>query len=117
MQPLWLDMVVGGIQDGEAFLGHVNVRGKSYQSNCVGTGFGNHLAIPLFREQVENPNVVMNQAQAEQLVKKCMEVLYYRDCRAFAKYSQGICNVKGVKVDNDLAVDENWQVAHFIKGF
>jgi len=117
MQPLWLDVVVGGIQDNEPFLGHVSVRGKSYESNCVGTGFGNHLALPLFREYVENPSIKMNREQGEQLVKKCMEVLYYRDCRAFSKYTQGICTVEGVEVNNDHVVAENWQVAHLIRGY
>lgn len=68
MNPLYLDIVVGGIQDGEPFLGHVNVRGKSYLSNCVGTGFGNHLSIPLFREYVENPSIVIDKSKAQELV-------------------------------------------------
>lgn len=74
MNPLYLDIVVGGIQDGEPFLGHVNVRGKAYLSNCIGTGFGNHLAIPLFREYVENPNIVIDKSKAEELVS-CLNVL------------------------------------------
>lgn len=68
MNPLWLDVIVGGIQDDEPFLGHVNVRGKSYLSNCVGTGFGNHLAIPLFREVAEKPSAEITQQEAEELV-------------------------------------------------
>lgn len=79
MNPLFLDVVVGGIQDGEPFLGHVNVRGKSYLSNCVGTGFGNHLAVPLFREHVENPNLVIDRSKAEEVVsiKACFFFCYF----------------------------------------
>lgn len=117
MQPLWLDVIVGGMENNEPFLGHVNVRGKAYVSNCVGTGFGNHLSIPLFREVLEVPNANISQAKAEEVVKKCMEVLYYRDCVAFSKYSQAICTADGVNLNKELAVDQNWQVAHMIRGF
>jgi len=117
MQPLWLDVVVGGIENGEPFLGHVNVRGKSYTSNCVGTGFGNHLAIPLFREVADKPHPNISQQQAENLIKKSMEVLYYRDCVAYPKFSQAISTLDGVDLMDDLAVDENWQVANMISHF
>lgn len=53
--PLWVDLIVGGIQDGAPFLGHVDLRGRSYQDKTIGTGFGKHLGVPLLREYSEKP--------------------------------------------------------------
>lgn len=112
--PLWLDMVVGGMQDNEPFLGHINVRGRSYTSDVISTGYGTHLALPLLREYSEKGPV--DEATAQTLIKKCMEVLYYRDCRGYPKYSQANINSSGCTV-TDLAVEENWNLAYNIKGY
>lgn len=52
--PLWLDIVVGGMQDGVPFLGHVDLRGRSYEDSAIATGYGKHLAVPLLREETES---------------------------------------------------------------
>lgn len=114
--PLWLDMVVGGMQkEDEPFLGHINVRGRSYTNNVIATGYGTHLALPLLREYSEKDET-MNEATAQELVKKCMEVLYYRDCRGYPKYSQANINNEGCNVSDHL-VKENWELALSIKGY
>ncbi|XP_058065315.1 proteasome subunit beta type-4 [Anopheles bellator] len=115
-EPLYLDLVIGGMQDGEPFLGHVNLRGRSYTSNVVATGYGTHLALPLLREYSENPTAfqTLDQPQASDLVKRVMEVLWYRDCRSDPKYSQAICTTGGVHLDADCFVAQNWNLAHTI---
>ncbi|XP_035792572.1 proteasome subunit beta type-4-like [Anopheles albimanus] len=117
--PLYLDLVIGGMQDGEPFLGHVNLRGRSYTSNVVATGYGTHLALPLLREYSENPAAyqTLKQPQATDLMKRVMEVLWYRDCRSDPKYSQAICTTAGVQLDADCFVAQNWDLAHTIKGY
>lgn len=69
MEPLWVDIVVGGIQDGEPFLGHIDIRGRAYEANVIATGYGQHLAIPLLREYSENPNAHLNLEKSVELVK------------------------------------------------
>lgn len=67
--PLWIDIVVGGMQDGEPFLGHVDMRGRSYEDSAIATGYGKHLAVPLLREQTEKrPGVLIDQQTALDLV-------------------------------------------------
>lgn len=116
MSPLWLDIIVGGMQDGKPFLGHVNVRGKAYQDTAIATGFGQHLALPILREYTDHGKVI-NKETAEKLTKKCMEVLYYRDCRGFPKYMQATCTKDGSEVTGPFNVAENWQVATMIDGY
>ena len=112
--PLWLDMVVGGMQDEEPFLGHINMRGRAYTNDVISTGFGTHLALPLLREYSEKGP--MSEHQAKDVLKKCMEVLFYRDCRGYPKYSQANMNIDGSSLE-DKDVDQNWDLAHTIKGY
>jgi 20S proteasome subunit beta 7 len=112
--PLWLDLVVGGMEDEEPFLGHINVRGRAYTNNVIATGFGTHLALPLLREYSDKGP--LSKAQAEELVKKSMEVLFYRDCRGYPKYSQANISLEGCDIKK-LDVDQNWELAKMIKGY
>lgn len=139
MNPWWIDLVVGGMQDGEPFLGHVDVRGRAYEDKVVATGFGKHLAIPLLREYSENPNAVLDYDAAQTLVcilvcihfkfesnwffslskqlKKCMEVCFYRDCRSYHQYKVAVSTKQGSKVIGPINVDQNWEFAKTIKGY
>ncbi|KAG5678064.1 hypothetical protein PVAND_007766 [Polypedilum vanderplanki] len=112
--PLWLDMVVGGMQGEEPFLGHINIRGRSYTNDVISTGYGTHLALPLLREYSEKGP--LNEETAQQLIQKSMEVLFYRDCRGYPKYSQANINANGVTV-SDHEVKQNWDLALSIKGY
>jgi 20S proteasome subunit beta 7 len=68
-EPLWLDLVIGGMEDDVPFLGHVNFRGRAYTADVVSTGYGGHLALPLLREVSEKTQTVqMNRAKANELV-------------------------------------------------
>lgn len=69
MNPWWIDLVIGGWQDGEPFLGHVDVRGRAYEDKVIATGYGKHLAIPLLREYAETPNATIDYATALDLVR------------------------------------------------
>lgn len=65
-------------------MGAVDLRGMAYQDRHIATGYGGYIALPLLRDAAEkNPN--MTQQQAEDVMKKCLEVLYYRDARSFPK--------------------------------
>jgi 20S proteasome subunit beta 7 len=113
-QPLWVDMVVGGMQYDVPFLGHINFRGRAYTNDVISTGFGTHLALPLLREVSEKG--VMNEAAAQEVIKKSMEVLFYRDCRAYPRYSVANINGEGCSVTKH-EVEQNWEVAYRIKGY
>lgn len=68
MNPWWIDLVIGGMQDGEPFLGHVDVRGRAYEDKVIATGYGKHLAVPLLREYAEQPNANIDYDTAFNLV-------------------------------------------------
>jgi len=52
MNPLYIDVVVGGVDnEGTPYLANVDLRGRSYEDYVVATGFARHLAVPLVREK------------------------------------------------------------------
>lgn len=134
-EPLWIDIVIGGMQDGVPFLGHVDYRGRAYEDSAIATGYGKHLALPLIREKTEDPNFALNAERAIELVsllllrryvefvlnkfilqsKNCMEVMYYRDCQGYPQYKLAICDGQGAKVDGPLNVAEKWDFAKTIR--
>ncbi len=69
-EPLWIDIVIGGMQDGVPFLGHVDYRGRAYEDGAIATGYGKHLALPLIREKTENQTVPLNAERALELVSE-----------------------------------------------
>lgn len=66
------------------FLGAVDKLGTAYVDKHIATGYGSYIAVPLLREAVES-RPLMDKEQAIQLLKKSMEVLYFRDARAYNK--------------------------------
>ncbi|CAH9072434.1 unnamed protein product [Cuscuta epithymum] len=80
--PLWNSLILGGVKNGQKFLGTVNMIGVHYEDNHVATGFGNHLALPILREEW---NENMSFEEGVKLLEKCMRVLLYRDRSAVNK--------------------------------
>ncbi|KAK5647293.1 hypothetical protein RI129_002185 [Pyrocoelia pectoralis] len=111
--PFWNTFVVGGLQEGVPFLGTVDKLGTAYEDKAICTGYGAHLALPLIRDALEK-NPLLSEGEAVGLLKKCMEVLYYRDARSFPKYQVGIITKDGIKIEGPVDVNQNWQLAHMI---
>ncbi|XP_055373313.1 proteasome subunit beta type-4 [Condylostylus longicornis] len=114
--PLWVDMVIGGLEDGVPFLGHVDLRGRAYEDYAIATGYGKHIAIPLLREHLDGKTLPSKETALD-LIKKCMEVLYYRDCRSLSTYNVIVCDKDGAVIHKDLEVNQNWALAPLIKGY
>lgn len=116
-QPIWCTWVVCGLQPNEAtgknepFLGFVDKLGTAFKSNVIATGFGQYLAIPLLRELTENINRLPTEAEARDLIKKCMEVLYYRDARSWPKYHLAVVKEDGAKIEGPITFKGEWGLA------
>ena len=66
----------------------VSMIGVHYEDNHVATGFGNHLARPLFRDEWHEN---MSFEDGVKLLEKCMRVLLYRDRSAINKLQVCTC--------------------------
>ena len=86
MNPLWNSHIIGGINNnGQSFLGYVDLKGVAYKSSTIATGYGAYIAQPLLRKAVEGREDILSEEQARILLEQCMRVLYYRDARSLNK--------------------------------
>lgn len=112
--PFWNNFVVGGLQDGEPFLGTVDKLGTAYEDKAICTGYGAHMALPLIRDYMDK-NADISEEDAKRLVHKCMEILFYRDARSYPKYQYSIITPGRVVVEGPVHVEQNWNLATMIK--
>jgi len=82
MKPLWSTFLVAGVQNDVPFLGEVDKLGTAFVDEQIASGYGAYLALPLMRKAIdekrEKLNSKLTKDEAIDLLKKCMEVLYYR---------------------------------------
>ncbi|PPD92912.1 hypothetical protein GOBAR_DD10145 [Gossypium barbadense] len=83
--PLWNSLVLGGVKNGQKYLGTVSMIGVNFEDNHVATGFGNHLARPILRQEWHEN---LSFEDGVRLLEKCMRVLLYRDRSAVNKLQQ-----------------------------
>ena len=84
--------------------------GTAYTDKIICTGYGLHFCNPMLRDFLDkNPNPDVEQAKA--MIKKCMEVLFYRDARSYPKYQLAIVTKDNVTMEDDVQVEQNWQIA------
>ncbi|KAJ2006318.1 Proteasome subunit beta type-7 [Coemansia thaxteri] len=115
--PLWNSYVIGGIDNGQKFLGFVDLYGTTYQSTTISTGFGGHLAQPILRRRVEGREDEITEEEAVQILEECMRVLFYRDARSLNKLRRAKVTAQGVEVSEPYALETNWDFAESIVGY
>ncbi|KAL4112331.1 hypothetical protein QTP88_016141 [Uroleucon formosanum] len=120
MKPLWSTFLVAGVQNDVPFLGEVDKLGTAFVDEQIASGYGAYLALPLMRKAIdekrEKLNSKLTKDEAIDLLKKCMEVLYYRDARSHDKYQIGIVTKDSVEIQN-LTLKPRWEVAKLVQGY
>ncbi|KAF2605523.1 hypothetical protein F2Q70_00025911, partial [Brassica cretica] len=96
--PLWNTLVLGGVKNGESYLGMVSMIGVSFEDNHVATGFGNHLARPILRDEW---HADLSFEDGVKLLEKCMRVLLYRDRSAINKLQIAKITEEGVTCEDE----------------
>jgi len=71
----WLRLATDSSSSSSTFLGMISMIGTHYTDSTVTTGFGNHLARPLFREKQSDD---MTEDAAVELMHEALRVCYYR---------------------------------------
>jgi len=98
-------IVVGKKQDQAPHLMYVDHQGTAFEEDFVATGFGMHLGIPLLRNNWK-PDMSLDEAKA--LATKCLEVCFYRDCKAYCKIQIGVCAGAGVEIGPPTPLNHFW---------
>ncbi|GER49123.1 proteasome subunit beta type [Striga asiatica] len=108
--PLWNSLVLGGIKNGQKYLGTVSMIGVHYEDNHLATGFGNHLARPILRDEW-NENLTYE--EGVKLLEKCMRVLLYRDRSAVNKLQIAKITEEGITISKPYALKTFWDFNAF----
>merc|ERR1719221_566417 len=106
MDPLWNQfVVVGKKKDEPPMLTFVDSQGTFFHEDYVATGFGSHLATPLLRNDWK-ADISLEDAKA--LAVKCLQLCFYRDCRAYNRIQIGTCDGETVTIGEPFAMQHFW---------
>ncbi|CAG8494338.1 1119_t:CDS:2 [Paraglomus occultum] len=117
MDPLWNTFIVGGYNNGERFLGYVDLLGTTYQSSAISTGLGAYYAQPILRKAVEGREGLLTEAEAIELLNSCMRVLFYRDCKVINSIQRAKVTAAGVEITEPYSVSSEWGFGEGVRGF
>jgi len=105
VDPWWNQLCIGGVKDGKTNLTYVDLQGTAYEEDYMATGFGMHLAMPMLRTNWK-PN--MTEDEAKLLCRQCLELLFYRDCKASCKIQIAMATEKGTTIEKPFVMDTFW---------
>ena len=119
--PLWNQILVAGFDSSSApFLASVDLRGTTFTSPSLASGFGAMLAQPIMRRHAatEEDAAKLTREQAVAIVRECMKVLFYRDARSLDKYSIAVVTRDGVELSEEEQLEkQSWAFAERIRGY
>lgn len=104
--PLWNSLVVGGFNNGESFLGFVDLLGTSFTDETLATGYGSYIARPLLRKAYR-PD--LTEAEARKVLEDSMRVLFYRDARALNRIQIASVGMGGITVSEPFSLATEWR--------
>lgn len=106
MNPLYNQFViVGKKKDEKPVLAFVDHQGTFFEEDYIATGFGSYLAMPILRNEW-TPDISLE--KATELIKQCLTICFYRDCRAFCKIMIGNCTGKETTISESITLDHKW---------
>lgn len=115
--PLWNTTVIGGIENGEPFLGYVDKIGTAFEAPSVASGYGAYIAQPLLRAELEK-HPVLNERQAKELIDRCFKVLFYRDARSWNRYELAIVTRDSkARIEGPFSSETDWDIAYSVGGY
>ena len=121
LDPYLNSAIVGGIDfNGDIVLMQIDPFGTFLSGNYFTTAFSNYFACSLLRnEYPKNPNDLTKE-KAIELILKCFEVLFYRDCKAgdtiqYTTMERGDNNIPQVE-EGKIKLDSKWEYKQFMQG-
>ena len=121
LDPFLNSAVVGGIDfNGDIVLMQVDPFGTFLNGNYFTTAFANYFACSLLRNNYpKNPNN-LTKDKAIEIIMKCFEVLFYRDCTAgdtiqYTVMEKGDNNIPKIE-EGKMKLDTKWEYRQFMQG-
>ena len=108
--------VMGWDKNDGAFLGGVDSIGTKWSGDCVSTGYGGHICLPLLRKAIAekqkragNPKALLSRDEAVAVLEDCMRGLFYRECRAANRFQVSEATESSVKIGEPKVLETNWE--------
>lgn len=112
-EPCLCSFVFIGSRNGETFLAGLDSVGTRWEDNCVATGYGAHIAIPLLRKALEAHPQGLTKENATAVLKSCLQVLFYRECRTINKFQIADASNGQVTISEPFEVPTSWDSEGF----
>lgn len=100
--PYYNTFVLAGFEKGERFLGTVDHLGNYFHKDYALAGYARYFCMPLLANEWKKEGTL---AEAKQLIFKCFEVLFARDCRENDNIRFAVVDEKGVTVEDPVQLD------------
>lgn len=113
MDPLWNGSIVGGVRadNGEIFLGMVDLYGTKVEGNFLLTGLAAHYCQVLL-QNAWTPD--LSEADARKVLEDCMRVMFYRDKKASDEIQiTRVTQAGGVEIEAPYRISSEWNLQWF----
>jgi len=110
-KPLLNSLVVGGVDPStkKTSLAYVDHQGTMFEEDFIATGFGTHFAIPILRTECDDGKwKEMSLEKAKAVLTKCMQLLFYRDCKASRNMQFSVSTGGETKIEDPFTLDTFW---------
>ena len=120
LDPYLNSAIVGGIDfNGEIVLMQIDPFGTFLSGNYFTTSFANYFACALLRNEYPKNPKDLNKEQAMNLLKKCFEVLFYRDSKAGDVIQFTSLEKEGDRIKTEserVKLETKWEYKQFMQG-
>ncbi|CUF10628.1 20s proteasome subunit, putative [Bodo saltans] len=103
----------GSNAEGKTILAGVDDIGTKWEADCVGSGYGAHISIPLLRKVLDAKNNKITRDEALAVVQDCLRVTFYRECRAINKFQIADISAGKVVISDPFSLETKWDFAGF----
>lgn len=109
INPLWNQLVIGGIKHGKHHLAYADLQGTCFEEDFIATGFGMHLALPILRKHADDGKwKTLDEKAAKAVLEECLKLLFYRDCKASCHVQFCVSNASGTKLETPYRLETHW---------
>ena len=109
MDPLWNGSIIGGVRhdNGEVFLGMVDLYGTKIEGNFLLTGLASHYCQVLMQNSWRAD---LTEEEARKIIEDCMRVMFYRDKKATDEIQITKVTRQGVQIEDSYRISSSWSL-------
>jgi len=117
-----MEPIKEGASQYEPFIGVVLQRGTAFNVKSLATGIGSYFANQMLESEVRKSNGQLEKDQALEIVKKALQISYYRDCHAACHYNIAVSELdeggspRAIVSPKSESLATNWDISERVSG-